>query len=285
MSKKKILKPGDVIYIPMSLSKKCFFIARGRKDTLRETYRHHLQKRRSNSLSLIEHIAPERPCLFILEEIHTDEPDNLMLVWLRILREHGFESFNSPEIIELSEHLYFDNQMAYDKRKDINLENVLTCSNCQLPSYNRTVCVHYPKVMEQDPLPAKISRKRNIKVTLMVTDDEWDIICANAKRTGKQTKAFIHAAAINPTICVFNYKTISEHTRQIGEICEAINRLIFTIDASNNYLPREIESIVNMMKEVFESENKLIKTLRKYREEMRDILGKGIAASEEELRK
>lgn len=64
---------------------------------------------------------------------------------------------------------------------------------------------------------------------MMVTDAGQEIICANAKLTEMQTEAFMRAAVIHPTICFFGYETISEHTRQIREICTAINRLIFTI--------------------------------------------------------
>ena len=36
-------KGTDVIYILLSKKKRCFFIARGSEETLRETYRHHLK--------------------------------------------------------------------------------------------------------------------------------------------------------------------------------------------------------------------------------------------------
>ena len=49
---------------------------------------------------------------------------------------------------------------------------------------------------------------------------------------------------------------------QIAVIRNSINRLIFTIDATNNYLPREIESIVKMLNEIFRSENEPLKTVR-----------------------
>ena len=93
----------DVIYILLSHQTKGFFIARGNKETLRETYRHHLNLRRKNSRRFIESIVPERPCLFILEEIEPDEKADLLIVWLRILIDNGYKCFHSPTLIEYCE--------------------------------------------------------------------------------------------------------------------------------------------------------------------------------------
>jgi len=108
----------DVIYILLSQSKKLFMILRGCKDSIRETYRHHLKGRRLTTESFIKSISPERPCLFILEEIDSEEEANLLIVWLKILLDQGYVSCNHPDIIEQTEHLYIDNLRAYNKRND-----------------------------------------------------------------------------------------------------------------------------------------------------------------------
>lgn len=60
----KTHKP-EVVYVLVSLSRKTFLIAQGAKESLRETYRHHLRLRRDFSKNFIQSIIPERPCLFI----------------------------------------------------------------------------------------------------------------------------------------------------------------------------------------------------------------------------
>ncbi len=118
MRKKNFTPQGnEVIYILVSKNRYSFFIAKGAEETLRETYRHHLKLRRAGSVNFINGLFPERPCLFVLEKIDPEERSNLLLVWLRILREKRLVSFNHPELIEQSEHLYYDNIRAYEKRK------------------------------------------------------------------------------------------------------------------------------------------------------------------------
>ena len=55
-------------------------------------------------------------------------------------------------------------------------------------------------------------------------------------------------------------------SKEIGEIRTCINRLIFTIDATNNYLPKEITTIVNLMNEIFKGEKYLLKMIREQNE-------------------
>ena len=77
-----------------------------------------------------------------------------------------------------------------------------------------------------------------------------------------QVNNYIRRVATNPIIRPYNYSIISTHTNEISQIRNAINRLVFTIDAQNNYLPRDIASIVGMMEEIFAGERKLLKTVR-----------------------
>lgn len=65
-------KDNNAIYILLSHQTKGF-LARGNKATLRETYRHYLNLRHKYSKPFIESISPERPCLFILEEVDPHE--------------------------------------------------------------------------------------------------------------------------------------------------------------------------------------------------------------------
>lgn len=113
-------------------------------------------------------------------------------------------------------------------------------------------------------------RKREKEIRIMATETEYQTILANAKKVNMQVAPYIRKVAQNPEINQIDYKIIFEHTKEIGEIRNSINRLIFSIEASNNYLPREIDSIVEMMNKIFETENKLLQTLRKERKKTSD---------------
>lgn len=107
--------------------------------------------------------------------------------------------------------------------------------------------------------------KREKLIQIRTTDEEYEIIAKNAEKSKKQVAAYIRSVALNPVIIQIDYKKIAEHTKEIAEVRNSVNRLIFTIEASNNYLPREIQSIVELMENIFKSENKLLQELRKER--------------------
>lgn len=108
-------------------------------------------------------------------------------------------------------------------------------------------------------------RKREIRIRIRVTEGEHDSILSQAKACDMQVSPYVRMVAQRPIVYKFNYDVIAEHTREVARIRESINRLIFTIDASNNYLPRDIDSVVMYMNEIFKSENQLLATLRNER--------------------
>lgn len=243
----------EVVYVLVSLSRKTFLIAQGAKESLRETYRHHLKLRRDFSKNLIESIAPERPCLFILEEIDPENPADLLIVWLRILREKGFTSFNSPTLIEYSEHLHIDNMMAYKQRKDTDLSEILCCNSCLIPTFKRKTCASYPQENSANNHDSerlaisKQSRKRTKEIRICVTEEEYETIRKCAQEANIQLSPYIRTVAMNPIIRNYDFGAVQNHTQAIGEIRNCINRVIYTIAATNNYLPKEIEYIVSLM--------------------------------------
>ena len=265
---------NEVIYILVSKSKHSFFIAQGTEERLRETYRHHIKLHRAGSVNFINCLSPERPCLFILERIDPEDECNLLLVWLRILRENGFESFNHPELIEQSEHLYYDNRKAYEKRKHTDLSEILSCKNCLVPTYKKETCTRYLPFSESNATPfiSRDERKRTKEIRIRVTEEEYTAICEQAKMQKMQISPYIRTVAKNPIILKFDYSIISEHTKELAEIRTSINRLIYTIDAANYYLPKEIATIVSLMEAAFESENQLLATMRKIREKGNRVL-------------
>ena len=96
----------------------------------------------------------------------------------------------------------------------------------------------------------------------MLSAKEFERIKLKADQAHMQIAPYIRSCALDSKIIVKDYHVIMHHTREIAVIRNSINRLIFTIDATNNYLPREIESIVKMLNEIFRSENEPLKTVR-----------------------
>lgn len=266
--KKNNIQKPEVVYILLSKEKKTFIIARGTKETLRETYRHHIKMRREFTQHFIESISPERPCLFILEDIDPEDEANLLLIWLRILRENGFTSFNSECIIEYSENLYYDNEVAYRQRKDTDLAGIFDCKNCLVPTYNKVTCEGHPSYIpgineKKAPSAPKKSGKRDRMIRWRVSHDEHETIRARAREENMSMAAYIRKAAMYPTIVHQDYSDIEAHTKYLAEIRQMLNRIVFTIDVQKNYHQKDIDAVVNLMQEAYKSEVELLQKIRK----------------------
>lgn len=105
--------------------------------------------------------------------------------------------------------------------------------------------------------------RREKDLRARVTQEERKRVEENAKKLNMKVADYIRKVAQNPNIINFNYSAIERHTQQIGRIEDSINLLIYTIYLNNDYLPKEIEGILNYIKEVWETENKLLEEVRK----------------------
>lgn len=106
-------------------------------------------------------------------------------------------------------------------------------------------------------------QKREEVIALRVTEAESEIIKSNAQKHNMKVAPYIRMVAQNPNIVNQDYSAIKEHTKQIGQKVNSVNRLIFTIHINKEYLPKEIEYILASIKDIYESENELLKKVRK----------------------
>ena len=265
-------KENQVVYILLNKTKRSFFIAQGTEETLRETYRHHLKMRREYSEKFIADCGSERPCLFILERIAPDEQANLLLVWLRILQENGYVCLNSPVLIEMSEHLYIDSQIAYDKRMGTNLSSVLRCEGCLVPTYNKQTCPQHPTCSEEavkPSAPRKQVKNGQTIVRFRVSEKEHEIIRKRAQAQNLPISGYVKKAAMEHNVVHRRYPEIAEHTRYVQDLRHMTCFHIFTIESMGNYHDRDIEAIVAYVKEIADSEKKLLETVEKKLEQIK----------------
>lgn len=105
-----------------------------------------------------------------------------------------------------------------------------------------------------------MSRQHEIRVR--VTEEEYENIKLNADILDMPIATYIRMVAQNPKITIFDYSAIRAHTKQIGQVVNSINQLIFTIEVNNDYQPKEIWGIRDYVEEIWETENKLLRTVR-----------------------
>lgn len=105
--------------------------------------------------------------------------------------------------------------------------------------------------------------RREHDIRVRVTEEEYENIKLSAEMVDMQVAPYIRKVAQNPNIINFNYSAVERHTRQIGKIDQSINLLIYTIHLNNDYLPKEIEGILDYMKQIWKTENELLDEVRK----------------------
>ena len=106
-------------------------------------------------------------------------------------------------------------------------------------------------------------RTRENLIQVRVTKAERKIIENNAKKLNMQIAPYIRMVAQNPTIINFDYSVIQEHTKQVGQIVNSVNQLIFTIEVNNDFQPKEILGIRDYIEDIWDTERKLLVTVRK----------------------
>lgn len=104
---------------------------------------------------------------------------------------------------------------------------------------------------------------RQHEIRIKVNNEEYSRIKENAEILDMQIAPYIRKVAQNPTIIHFDYSAIERHTQQVGKIVNSVNQLIFTIEMNNDYQPKEIEGICDYVKQIMETEKKLLRTVGK----------------------
>lgn len=270
-------KEGQVVYVLLNKKAKSFFIAAGSENTLRETYRHHMNGRRDRSRQFVLDCAPDRPCLFILERIDPETGINYMIVWLRILLENGYTAYIHPDFIDMSAHLYMYNQAAYEARKDIDLERKFACEGCCVPDYRGQSCALRPSSKPRQTTPKKDSRKDHDQrkvIRLRFSEEEHAYLKRQAQKHNMPVSHYIIEAAKNPTIIEMDYRDIDAHTQELKEVSRGISRIAFTIEATNTYLDRQIQSVVDLMYGAWLGQKKLLAKINRQAKELRKAVEK-----------
>lgn len=143
MPKRSRFLPPSYIFVFLYQSDKSFFIWRCAKESLYETYRHHIKGRRTISQEFIEHIPNCRPCVFIVEEVHRityRKAYRRMIAWAKVLIDKGYRCYNPGGFLDATDDLYIDTEIIYDEIKNIAIEDALTCEKCLFPTYSNIPC-------------------------------------------------------------------------------------------------------------------------------------------------
>lgn len=93
-----------------------------------------------------------------------------------------------------------------------------------------------------------------VQVNFVVTRAELNQIKNNATACDKTVSAYIREVALNMCTIPIDHTIVTEHTEEIASSRNAINRLVYTIKKSGNYVPADLEFILQKVNEMLNSE-------------------------------
>lgn len=100
--------------------------------------------------------------------------------------------------------------------------------------------------------------RKTSRLAIRLPEKEMEQIQLNARAVNRTVSAFVREIALN--FCVLNcdYDSISKHTHEITSLRNAINQLVYTIKKTGEYVPADLEYILNKMNEISKSEKEFL---------------------------
>lgn len=259
-----------VIYLLLFPGTKYFFVFHCPKKAVRDYFRQHMHGTYDKTKAAVEELKKQNlhPCLFVLEEVETTKvlAYRYVVVWTKILSEAGYVGLDQGNVSVYKDDLSDQNVLLYNERKNVDLPSLLTCEHCLVKIYNRAHCRYAPDYTE--PLE-KVANKNNglsdkKQLAIRLPQKECQQIKMNAQACGQSVSAYVKQNALDMHVIAPDLSIISEHTAEIHEHVMAVMQLIYTIKKTNNYVPADLEYILEKTKTIHNSQKDFLQRYEKH---------------------
>ena len=96
------------------------------------------------------------------------------------------------------------------------------------------------------------------RLEISFTQEEYEQVRKNAKLYGMSISEYIRKTAGNMQTLNVEYKSVNEHFQYLFENSRVIMQLVFTIIKRDDYVPQDLEYILDVSKSLLESEKKFL---------------------------
>lgn len=103
-----------------------------------------------------------------------------------------------------------------------------------------------------------MKENKTTQLNIRLTESQMEIIRCNARACDMTVSAFVMEVAQNFIVLNCDYDQISDHSKEISSLRNVINRLVYTVVKTGEYVPADLEYILNKMNEIAKSEGKFI---------------------------
>lgn len=137
-------KAERTLYVLISPTSKEFIVGKTLATNLRSTYKDHYIETKYKSADMVRELKSNdlKPCCFRLETLICTEVEayHRLVVWTRLFVENGYKPLEKKETLNYAMDLLPHNQELFDKLKNLQLGEMLTCAHCIFPNYGRKMC-------------------------------------------------------------------------------------------------------------------------------------------------
>lgn len=256
-------KDYRVVYLLRSPLSREFYIGQCAPDSLMPIFRQHCTGEREytdkSCLALRE--KGLHPCLTVLEEVFDTRVGAYahIVAWTKLFVDAGYTSLNTGNVLSYIEDMSEDAARVYDLNRFTNLKKICDCSACVVANYARQQCPKYDSESTVMCTRPKGKPPKGAQLLVRLPEEELDQIKRNAKACGKTVSAYVRETALDMCVLRFDYAYVTAHTNEISALRNAITSLIFTIKKRGEYVPVDIEYILERMDEISKLEKEFIK--------------------------
>lgn len=256
-----------VIFLMRSPKSKEFFVGHCLPNSLMPIFRQHWSGDRNYTDKCFIALKNEgiHPCLTILEEVFATpvEAYRYVIAWTKIFEDAGYINLNKGNISDYLEDLYDNSLAIYKERRDKNLKEICDCRSCLVANYNRKQCPYctcgVANKMERPKDNCYAEKEQREKMLhIRLSEEELEEIEKNARACDKTVSAYVRKMALDMCTLYVEHECITEHTHELSSYRNAINMLVFTIIKTKNYVPADIEYILEKTNQVMKLEGKFL---------------------------
>lgn len=103
--------------------------------------------------------------------------------------------------------------------------------------------------------------KKTSRLAIRLPEEEMEQIRLNARAMDKTVSAYVREISRNICVLKCDYEAILRHTHEITSLRNAINQLVYTIIKTGEYVPADLEFILNKMNEISKSEKEFLSVM------------------------
>ena len=112
-----------------------------------------------------------------------------------------------------------------------------------------------------------VNKNQTIQFKCYVNEKEYINIKNNAKACNQKISAYMRESALNPNILNCTYEEVEAHINELRSKREIINMIAYTIYKTKEYVPPDVDFVLDKLYEIIRSERKFIELMSHAKEE------------------